>query len=52
MGRWGGGGMKQVKGITRHKLAVTGHGDVIYSIGNTVNNTAITLYGRRGYCYD
>ena len=36
--------------INRHKLPVVKkitHGDVMYSIGNIVNNIIITLYGGR-----
>jgi hypothetical protein len=27
---------------------ISSYGNVIYNIGNTVNNTGITLYGDRG----
>lgn len=44
------GGVQQVKVIKKQKLPVKkqiSHGDINYSIENTVNNTVLTLYGDR-----
>ena len=43
MGEW----VKQGKGINFHLQNKLSHGDVMYSIGNTVSNIVITLYGDR-----
>ena len=44
LGRW----VKKVKGLrSADGLLQNGHGDVKYSIGNTVNNILITTYGVR-----
>ena len=39
---------KKGEGIKKYKLVVTeGHGDVMYSVGNVVNDNVITMYGVR-----
>lgn len=43
-----GGWMKKVKGLRSTNWQLhNSHGNVNYSIGNTVNNTIITMYGAR-----
>ena len=42
--------MKKEKGLVSIEIGsytMSSHGDVKYSIGNTVNNTVMTLYGVR-----
>ena len=43
-----GGRVKKVEGLrSTHWLLQNSHGDVKYSIGNTVNNILMTTYGAR-----